>query len=138
MQYFRYAIYCMFIFNIACVAACDCDCTPFPSRGSKKWINFKRYHILFIAVSVPHPFYKLLHKNKKKKKTIRVCRNLIKCQIMIKVGLSPSKKNLFICFNDNPSKMMKNAFYFILKALCVLKIFKFLPWLFGHVEKTAW
>ena len=33
--------------------------------------------------------------------------------------------------------MMKNALYFIVKALFVLKIFKFLPWLFGHVE-TAW
>ena len=33
---------------------------------------------------------------------------------------------------------MKNAFYFILKALFVLKIFKFLSWPFGHVGKTAW
>ena len=32
----------------------------------------------------------------------------------------------FICFNHSPSKMMKNVFYFILKALFVLKIFKFL------------
>ena len=34
-----------------------------------------------------------------------------------------------------PLKMMKNAFYFSIKALFVLKIFKFLSWLFGHVEK---
>ena len=35
---------------------------------------------------------------------------------------------------------MKNAFYFILKALFILKIFisKFLSSLFSHVEKTAW
>ena len=45
---------------------------------------------------------------------------------------------IIICFNVSPSKMMKNAFYFILKALFVLKIFKFLSWLFGHVEKRAW
>ena len=32
---------------------------------------------------------------------------------------------------------MKNAFYFTLKTLFVLKIFKFLSWLFGHVEKTG-
>ena len=33
---------------------------------------------------------------------------------------------------------MKNAnAYFILKALFVFKIFKFLSWLFGHVEKMA-
>ena len=30
---------------------------------------------------------------------------------------------------------MKNAFYFILKALFVLKIFKPLSWVLGHVEK---
>ena len=32
---------------------------------------------------------------------------------------------------------MKNAFYFILKALFVPKIFKYVSWMFGHVEKTA-
>ena len=35
-------------------------------------------------------------------------------------------KKILNCFNDGSSKMMKNAFYFILKALFVLKIFKFL------------
>ena len=30
---------------------------------------------------------------------------------------------------------MKNVFYFILKALFVLKMFKFLYWLLGHVAK---
>ena len=30
---------------------------------------------------------------------------------------------------------MKNAFYFILKANFVLKVFTFLYWLFGCVEK---
>ena len=44
----------------------------------------------------------------------------------IKVGLPPSKKNCVICFIESPLKMMKNAFYFILKALFFLKIFKFL------------
>ena len=34
-----------------------------------------------------------------------------------------------------PLKMMKNAFYSILKALFVLKIFRFLSWLFGHAGK---
>ena len=34
-------------------------------------------------------------------------------------------------------KVVKNAFYFILKALFVLKIFKFLSSLFGHVEKLV-
>ena len=33
---------------------------------------------------------------------------------------------------------MKNAFYFILKALYVHKILGYLPWHFVHVRKTAW
>ena len=36
------------------------------------------------------------------------------------------KKMCFFCFIESPLKMMKNAFYFILKAPFVLKIFKFL------------
>ena len=47
------------------------------------------------------------------------------------------KNFIIIRFSDNPSKIMKNAFYFILKALFVLKIFTFLYWLFGHLEKMA-
>ena len=58
--------------------------------------------------------------------------------LFLKVGHSPSKNFFwFTSMIDSPSKMMKNAFYFILKALFVLKIFKFLSWLFGHVEKTT-
>ena len=53
------------------------------------------------------------------------------------IGLSPWEKCV-ICFNANPLKIIKNAFYFTFKALFVLKIFKFLSWLFGHVEKTNW
>ena len=36
---------------------------------------------------------------------------------------------------ESSLKVMKNAFYFTSKALFVLKIFKFLSWLFGHVAK---
>ena len=50
----------------------------------------------------------------------------------VKVKLSASKKNFTLFVS-----LMKNAFYFILKALFVLKIFKFLTGLFDHVEKTA-
>ena len=45
---------------------------------------------------------------------------------MLKVALSPSKKKCVISFIESPLKLMKNAFYFILKALFVLKISKFL------------
>ena len=54
----------------------------------------------------------------------------------LKVVLSRSKKICIICLIESPLKMMKNAFYSILKALFVLKIFKFLSRLFGHVGKT--
>ena len=44
----------------------------------------------------------------------------------LKPGSHPPKKICFICLIESPLKMMKNAFYFILKALLVPKIFKFL------------
>ena len=46
--------------------------------------------------------------------------------IALKVGLSTFKKICIICFIESPLKMMKNAFYFFLKALFVLKMFIFL------------
>ena len=36
---------------------------------------------------------------------------------------------------ENPLKMIKHAFYFTLKPLSILRIFKFLSPLFGPVEK---
>ena len=42
-----------------------------------------------------------------------------------KVGPSPSTKNCVICFIKSPLKMMKNAFYFTLKAPFVLKYLSF-------------
>ena len=50
------------------------------------------------------------------------CENLL----VVKVGLSPSKINYFICFNESPSKITKNVFYSTFKAVFVLKIIKFL------------
>ena len=45
---------------------------------------------------------------------------IYKSQLHFKVGLSPSKKKkCFICFNESPSKVMKNAFHYVLKALFV-------------------
>ena len=43
-----------------------------------------------------------------------------------RVGFSPFKIICFIFFNERPLKMMRNTFYFILKAIFVLKIFKVL------------
>ena len=50
----------------------------------------------------------------------------------IKNALSGLRKFLA---TESPLKMMKNVFYFISKALFVLKIFKFLSWLSGHVSE---
>ena len=57
------------------------------------------------------------------------------CSKQFKLGLSPSKKVGFVCFNESPLKMIKNAFYFILKVLFVHKIFNFCPGLFGHLGR---
>ena len=38
---------------------------------------------------------------------------------------------------ESPLKLMKNAFYFTLKAPLVLNIFKFLSWVFCYVEKRC-
>ena len=45
------------------------------------------------------------------------------------------RKICFICFNESPLQMTKNAFYFILKALFILKVFNFLSGVFGHLKK---
>ena len=51
------------------------------------------------------------------------------------VRLSPYKIFFVICLIESPIKMMKNAFHFILNAIFVLKIFKFLSH-FGDVGKS--
>ena len=48
-----------------------------------------------------------------------------------KVGISTSKKIIFLYFNESPLKMMKNAFYFMLKTFSVLEMFT----IFCYVEK---
>ena len=48
------------------------------------------------------------------------------------------KANSQVCDNflaTETALQMKNAFYFTSKALFVLKIFKFLSWLFAHIGK---
>ena len=45
--------------------------------------------------------------------------------VRLKVELSHSKKIYFIYFSESLLKMIKNAFYFILNALVVLKIIIF-------------
>ena len=49
--------------------------------------------------------------------------------------LTFQKKSSFVFFNESPLKVMKNAFYFTLKALFAPRIFNFLSWICGHAEK---
>ena len=49
-----------------------------------------------------------------------------------------SQKSMYYLLCWKSFKNDENAFYFILKALLILKIIKFLWWLFVHVRKTTW
>ena len=55
----------------------------------------------------------------------------------LKSGFRLPKKICVICVIESPLEVIKNVSYFILKALFVLKIFRYLSRLFGHVGKTA-
>ena len=48
------------------------------------------------------------------------------------------KNWVFFCFNESPWKIIKNVFYFTLKALFSLTIFKLLFWLFSPRRKLTW
>ena len=63
--------------------------------------------------------------------------DLYKALETLKLDSHHPKKICIICLIENPLKMMKNGFYFILKALFLFKIFKFLTRLIGHVGKTV-
>ena len=62
--------------------------------------------------------------------------SLVDIEVTFKVGLSPSKK-IYYFLKLQPFKNDEKCFLFRLKALFALEIFKFLFYLFGHVEKTA-
>ena len=52
--------------------------------------------------------------------------DLYKVLETLKLDSHHPKKICIICLIESPLKMMKNGFYFILKALFLFKIFKFL------------
>ena len=57
---------------------------------------------------------------------------MVLANVAIKGALSGLKQ---ISLTETSLKMKKNVFYFTLKALLVIKIFKFLSWIFDHIEK---
>ena len=82
---------------------------------------------------VNFPRFKLVHLHSRTR-YVRFLKNSL-FYVETHLGLPPSKNNCVICLIENLLEIMKNAFYFILKAFVVLKIFKFLSRLFGHVGK---
>ena len=68
---------------------------------------------------------------------LKIGKLVLSLSLSAKFGLSPSKKNCVIFLIGSPLRMMKTAFYFILKALFIFKIFKFLSRLPGHAGRTA-
>ena len=51
------------------------------------------------------------------------------------VGESPLSTLRQFLGNESSLKMMKNVIYFMLKPLFVFKIFEFMSWHFGYVQK---
>ena len=103
--------------------------------------------LLFISMSIPaHLFARRGRQKKDIFKKIALGRGcclspkniaLKRMAYHINVGFSPSK-TFFICCNDSPSKIMKNALYFILKAPFVLSgSLNFSSWLFGFYKNKV-
>ena len=80
---------------------------------------FKTNEVLILSLysKSDHEYKKIL----KEEKSIEILKIFD-----LKSNSNLPKKFPFICFNESPLKMMKNAFNFILKALFILKTFKFL------------
>ena len=80
------------------------------------------YQVLISIMSKPT-------KQQKKSKFIDTCnitdKHLGRRGLHLNSDSHLPKKIIFICFNESPLEMMKNAFYFILKALFDLDIFNF-------------
>ena len=65
---------------------------------------------------------------------IKVFLKLHKSPLLVLGTVSGLKQ---ILATESPWKLKKMIFYFILKVLFVLNRFKFLSYLFGHIEKTV-
>ena len=100
---------------------------PSPSSGSRLVANEKQRHFSFPGHQLhKNWFLVLLHTKEKERDESQFVTNYLG------IRGSPSGLRQFLT-TKSPLKMMKNAFYSTLKALFVLKIFKFLSWVFGYV-----
>ena len=66
---------------------------------------------------------------------MKLHKNLLLIANIVKGAVLPLRQFLA---TENRRRLKKNTFYFIFKALVVIKMFKFLSWLFGHIEKMVW
>ena len=103
--------------------------------------------LIWICISLWTP-YSLISDPKYKEIGMIKCVSKLAISLKFHLGVCTNEKlelksdlsKKFVLFASLKAfvKMMKNPFYFILKALFVLKIFKFLSWHFGHAERTTW
>ena len=88
---------------------------------------------LFHYQAHPHNF---VHHFFPVKPIIRSYKDLLQTRVLKSDSHLPGKKMLLFASMIALQKWWKMLFY--LKALFVLKIYKFLSWLLVHVQKTAW
>ena len=82
---------------------------------------------IFLQISILYKSYNVQHQELTHSSTV-----------LRLISKPVSTWNETLGWNRLKKEKEKHAFYFILKALSVLKIFKFLSWFFSHVEKMAW
>ena len=105
------------------------------------YIFFSSGHIRNVVSTLPN----VVQFNVEKHNVVSTLFYVVNFNVHIHADLTLCDKNnveltlkcLLGSFIQSPLKTVKNAFYFVLEVLFVLKIFKFFPWLFGHVGKTA-
>ena len=102
--------------------------------GTSSWCIFSTwffhknvpYLILYLWAKVSMPYLSSFSRYQTKYVIMFLFRQLMKNRTLT------FQKNCVICFIENPLKMMKNIFYFILKALFILKQ---LCWFFNMTKK---
>ena len=108
-------------------------------------VIYHQFYIIKILVNLWWSFLRLICENSSS--YTNGCTKIVKPFFRVKIWASEKKTDIsklrdnkifFVIYLKPDSYLPKIYLLFILKALFVLKIFDFLSWLFGHVEKMAW
>ena len=83
-------------------------------------------HAKFHYFPLGKVFNKGLDKDDQKEAILKRLKNIEGKNIVLLKLDFPLPKNCVVCIIESPLKIMKNAFYFMLKALLILMIFNFL------------